>query len=76
MEVMMMHVRRTMSSNPYDGQERGEIDPSLDPSLNASTLIRAADGIPLQYLIDPRVFPAPSKIADELRRSVHKMLDP
>ena len=59
-----------------DGQQRGEIDPVLDPSLTASTLIGAADGFFLQYLIDPRAFPDGPEIAEELVRCVHKMLAP
>lgn len=73
---LFKRTRRHLSAAIADGQERGEIDPSLDPSLTASMLIGAADGIFLQHLLDPLAFPAPDKIADEFVHSVHKMLNP
>ncbi|MCP5066557.1 MAG: TetR/AcrR family transcriptional regulator [bacterium] len=69
-------IRRHLATAVSEGQECGEIDPALDPILTASTLIGAADGFFLQYLIDPAAFPNSSDIADELVHSVRKMLVP
>ncbi len=73
---LFKRIRHHLTAAIADGQERREIDLSLAPSLTASTLIGAVEGVFLQYLVDPRAFPAPSGIADELVRSVHKMLRP
>ncbi len=73
---LFKRIRRHLAAAIVDGQRGGEIDPALDPTLTASTLIGAVDGIFLQHQIDPRAFPDSSEIADELVRSVHKMLVP
>ncbi len=73
---LFRRIRRHLAAAIADGQQCGEIDPALDPRLSASTLIGAADGFFLQYLIDPGAFPDSSEISDELVRSVHKMLAP
>ncbi len=73
---LFKRIRHHLAATISEGQESGEIDLALDPILTASTLIGAADGFFLQYLIDPAAFPDSSDIADELVRSVHKMLVP
>jgi AcrR family transcriptional regulator len=73
---LFKRLRRHLSGVIADGQRDREIDPNLDPSLTAATLIATADGIFLQYLIDPRAFPDTTAIADELARGVRKMLAP
>ncbi len=73
---LFKRTRKHLSTAIAEGQQRGEIDPSLDPSLTASTLIGTADGIFLQHLLDPKAFPAPGEVAEGLVRSVHKILRP
>ncbi len=73
---LFKRIRRHLAAAIAEGQQRGEIDRALDPALTASTLIGATDGFFLQYLIDPGAFPDASEIADELVRSVHKILAP
>ncbi len=74
--ALFKRVRRHLAATIVEGQHCGEIDAALDPTLIASTLIGAADGIFLQYLIDPGAFPDSSEIGEELVRTVHKMLAP
>jgi hypothetical protein len=52
------------------------MDPRLDPSLAAATLIGTIDGLLLQHLVDPRAFSDPDALEDALALSVRKLLQP
>ncbi len=69
-------IRGHLAETIAEGQGRGEIDPALDPSVAASTIIGIIDGLFVQYMIDPRVFPDQQELADELSRTLNKMLTP
>jgi AcrR family transcriptional regulator len=59
-----------------EGQQLGEMDARLDPSLGAATLIGTIDGLLLQHLVDPRAFSDPKVLADTLVLAVRKLLQP
>lgn len=40
-----------------EGQQLGEIDAKLDPTHTAAALVATIDGLLLQYIVDPAVFP-------------------
>jgi AcrR family transcriptional regulator len=69
-------IRGHLASLIAEGQRRGEIDPRLDPSLGAATLIGTVDGLLLQHLVDPRAFSDPQALEDALALAVRKLLRP
>jgi hypothetical protein len=52
------------------------MDPRLDPSLGAATLIGTVDGLLLQHLVDPRAFSDPQALENALVLAVRKLLQP
>lgn len=72
----LRRVRRELASVIAEGQADGDLDARLDPSLAASTLIGAIDGLLFQHVADPRAFPSLEKLAAELKRISAKVLLP
>jgi AcrR family transcriptional regulator len=62
---VLRRVRRALSELLRLGQERGEIDASLDPEPTAVLLVALLDGLLVQVFVDPRTV----RIDDELRRT-------
>lgn len=69
-------VRRELAKVIAEGQEGGDLDARLDPSLTASTLIGAIDGLLFQHVADARAFPSLDALAFEVRRVAAKVLLP
>jgi hypothetical protein len=69
-------VRNHLASLIAEGQRLGEMDPRLDPSLGAATLIGTIDGLLLQHLVDPRAFSDPKVLENALVLAVRKWLQP
>ena len=69
-------IRNHLASLIAEGQRLGEMDPRLDPSLGAATLIGTVDGLLLQHLVDPRAFSNPKALENALVLSVGKLLRP
>ena len=63
---LFRQLRRDLAELIHQGQAAGEIDPSLDPTLTAATLIGAIDGLLLQYLIEPKAFEGFESMADAI----------
>lgn len=57
--------RKTLSERIQKGIEAGEIR-EVDPSITASLIIGAIDGLVFQWLIDPEGFPLTPKVAEEV----------
>jgi AcrR family transcriptional regulator len=69
-------IRNHLASLIAEGQRLGEMDPRLDPSLGAATLIGTVDGLLLQHLVDPRAFSDPHALENALVLAVRKLLQP
>ena len=69
-------IRNHLASLIAEGQRLGEMDPHLDPSLGAATLIGTIDGLLLQHLVDPRAFIDRQALEKALVRAVRKLLKP
>ena len=69
-------IRNHLASLIAEGQRLGEMDPQLDPSLGAATLIGTVDGLLLQHLVDPSAFSDPRALEDALALAVRKLLKP
>ena len=69
-------IRNHLASLIAEGQRLGEMDPQLDPSLGAATLIGTVDGLLLQHLVDPSAFSDPQALEDALVLAVKKLLQP
>jgi AcrR family transcriptional regulator len=69
-------IRNHVASLIAEGQRLGEMDPRLDPSLGAATLIGTVDGLLLQHLVDPRAFSDPQGLENALVLAVRKLLQP
>jgi AcrR family transcriptional regulator len=69
-------IRDHLASLIAEGQRLGEMDPQLDPSLGAATLIGTVDGLLLQHLVDPSAFSNPQALEDALVLAVRKLLKP
>jgi AcrR family transcriptional regulator len=69
-------IREHLASLIAEGQRLGEMDPRLDPSLGAATLIGTIDGLLLQHLVDPRAFSDAQALEDGLALIVRKLLQP
>ena len=69
-------IRNHLASLIEEGQRLGEMDPQLDPSLGAATLIGTVDGLLLQQLVDPSAFSDPRALEDALALAVRKLLKP
>jgi AcrR family transcriptional regulator len=69
-------IREHLASLISEGQRLGEMDPRLDPSLAAATLIGTIDGLLLQHLVDPKAFSDPRALEDALVLAVRKLLQP
>jgi AcrR family transcriptional regulator len=67
-------IRNHLASLIEEGQRLGEMDPHLDPSLGAATLIGTIDGLLLQHLVDPRAFSDPEALENTLVLAVRKLL--
>jgi AcrR family transcriptional regulator len=50
--------RRTIADNVRAAQARAEIDPGIDPEREAESLMAFVDGLALQAMLEPQVFPA------------------
>jgi hypothetical protein len=69
-------VRHDLATLISEGQECGQLDPSLDPELAAATLIGTIDGLLLQRLVDPTVLSDTDRIAQSLVQTIRKVLLP
>jgi AcrR family transcriptional regulator len=69
-------IRNHLASLIAEGQRLGEMDPRLDPSLGAATLIGTVDGLLLQHLVDPPAFSDPQALENALVLAVRKLLQP
>jgi AcrR family transcriptional regulator len=69
-------IRNHVASLIAEGQRLGEMDPRLDPSLGAATLIGTVDGLLLQHLVDPRAFSDSEGLENALVLTVRKLLQP
>jgi len=69
-------IRNHLAALIAEGQRLGEMDPRLDPSMGASTLIGTIDGLLLQHLVDPRAFSDPRTLENALVLAVRKLLQP
>ena len=69
-------IRNHLASLIAEGQRLGEMDPRLDPSLGAATLIGTVDGLLLQHLVDPLAFSDPQALENALVLAVRKLLQP
>ena len=69
-------IRDHLASLIAEGQSLGEMDPRLDPSLGAATLIGTVDGLLLQHLVDPPAFSDPQALENALVLAVRKLLQP
>jgi hypothetical protein len=67
-------IRDHLASLIAEGQRLGEMDPRLDPSLGAATLIGTVDGLLLQHLVDPGAFSDPEALENVLVLAVRKLL--
>ena len=67
-------IRRELAGVIREGQDRGELDAALDPSLAASVLIGAIDGLLFQHFVDGRAFPELPVLCDEVARVARKLL--
>jgi len=56
------------------GQERGEVDPSLDPEVVAPVLVSLVDGLKTLALRNPNL--APSSYGEVLRTLISRFLSP
>lgn len=61
---LFRQLRRDLAALIRQGQEAGEIEPSLDPELTAGVVIGAIDGLLLQHLVDPNAFASFDAMAD------------
>jgi len=68
--------RKLLATVIEEGQRSGEIDHTLDPILVAASLIGMIDGLLLQYLIDPSIFPSSAKLRRQVRSLVRGTLAP
>jgi AcrR family transcriptional regulator len=66
-------IRRELTQLIREGQERGEIDPAVDPEAVAAVLIGMVDGLLFQKLIDPGAFKGRSSY-DAMCDAVRKTL--
>jgi TetR/AcrR family transcriptional regulator, transcriptional repressor of bet genes len=48
------HWRRLVASTLHEAQERGEIDPGIDPEREAAGLVALVDGLAVQASFEPR----------------------
>jgi AcrR family transcriptional regulator len=69
-------IRSHLASLIAEGQRLGQMDPRLDPSLGAATLIGTIDGLLLQHLVDPPAFSDPQALESALVLAVRKLLQP
>jgi TetR/AcrR family transcriptional repressor of uid operon len=69
-------IRSDLSRLIEAGQARHEVDPAVDAELAAATVIGAIDGLLLQHLIDPKVFPDVDALGDAIADIVRKALRP
>ena len=69
-------IRRVLSDLINEGQERGEIDRTLDATYLSATLIGAIDGLLLQHCIDPHAFRDREALTATLAATVRKVLRP
>jgi AcrR family transcriptional regulator len=69
-------LRRDTAAVIEEGQRDGTIATDGDPSLLASILIGAIDGLLLQYFVDSGALPSPDELADSLVDVTHRILAP
>jgi AcrR family transcriptional regulator len=69
-------IRGELADVIREGQDRGELDAAMDPSLTASVLIGAIDGLLLQHFVDAGAFPELPALSDEVARVARKVLAP
>ena len=68
-------IRQELARALEDGQARGEVDPTLDPTAAAATLIGAIDGLLLQHFLDPQALDL-ATLRLELRRIAARVVTP
>ena len=68
-------IRQELARALREGQARGEVDPALDPTAAAATLIGAIDGLLLQHFLDPEALDLKA-LRRELRRIAARMVAP
>lgn len=69
-------IRLALADLIREGQQRGEIDPALDATHLAATLIGTIDGLLLQHCIDPCAFGDRTTLTATLVETVRKVLRP
>ena len=67
-------LRRTLARVIEEGQQSGEIAPSVDAEIAASVWIGAVDGLLLQYLVDRSAFDDPDALRRQLVVLLRRML--
>ena len=66
-------IREELARTLREGQERGELDPALDPLHTAASLIGAIDGLLLQHFLDPGALDL-ERLRAELRRIATRVI--
>jgi AcrR family transcriptional regulator len=69
-------IRRELAEVISEGQQSGELDPHLDPTLTAATLVGAVDGLLVQHFVDPGAFPDLDALGDALLRTLQRGILP
>lgn len=75
-QTVLETLRTGLTQVVAQGQQQGEIDPTLDPGACATLVIALMDGVLVQGFIDPRLFEQKDQLGAALLSSVRRMLAP